>query len=1043
MQKKVPKSKFNHKLLIVLSVLFVFSLASTSAFAQINVTGRVTDKLKEPLPGVTINIKGTKFYTSTNNEGYFKVSVPNQQAVLVFSFISFITEERPVGSNKEINVTLNDRPNDLDEVVVVGYGTEKKSDLTGSVSSIKSEQIVQSKTVSFLEAMQGKLAGVQITSASGEPGAGVNISIRGANSINAGTTPLYVIDGVQIDANNGEVGSFSTALNPLSSINPSDIESIEVLKDASATAIFGSRGANGVVLITTKSGKGSSRIEFNSFTGISTANKQLDLVGGQDYATYRFETNRNDPLYGQDTDGNGSLDAVRDYSNQPSINWQNRVLRPALSQNYNISFAEGGPKTDFSTSLGYFSQEGIVLNNSFERYSLNFKINHKPNKNFKIGTTLNGSYVEANGVGGSNGQGLIYNGIVQSLIMYKPINVPDEGLSNVDEDNLVGLSNPLDFVNFSYKKTPLTRLVGNTFAEYKIIPELTLRLSGGAVLTSSDNGEFYPSTTSWGFTSNGRASINNVNTLTWLTSNTLNYTKRFKKIHYLNALVGYDANSYLYKSFVMRAEGFDVQTINGVDNIAQAQVLVQVPTTARLLSTREAFFGRVNYNYKSKYLVTATLRNDGSSKFGRDNKFALFPSGALAWNVSSEKFMKKIPAVSNLKLRTSFGVTGNDRIPAYQSLATANSVNYSGTDNSQLGIAVLTTANPNLKWETTYQYDAGMDLEFLNGKFGVTVDVYRKETRDMLLEADIPGQTGFSKQFQNIGRVDNQGLEFSFNSVNIKSKNFSWTSNFNITFNRNKVVSLGDASSIAVRINDQIQDVGRVVVGQPIGTAYGLVFDGIYQNSDFSDLTNFVLNSGVVRRAGVSVRPGDFKFKDLDGDNIVDNTNDRTIISDSNPQHFGGLTNTFTYKGFDLSTQLYWSYGNEILNLGRYRVEGYQGATISQAYFDNRWSETNPSNAYPRFNANGRFDNSSYYVEDGSFLRLRNVSLGYNIPSSVVKNLKINSCRVYLTGENLLTFTNYSGYDPEVAGNRALLPGLDGLSYPRSRIFTFGLNVKF
>lgn len=1043
MSTRLPKFKHINLFLMVFLLSVAAVLPSENVYAQISITGRVIDKTNQPLPGVTVNIKGTKVYTSTNAEGFYKVSVPNEQAVLVFSFISFITEEKLVGKAKVINIILNDRVNDLEEVVVIGYGTEKKSDLTGSVSSLKAEEITQNKTVSFIEAMQGKLAGVQITSASGEPGASVNISIRGANSINAGTTPLYVIDGVQIDANSGEVGSFSAIANPLTSINPSDIESIEVLKDASATAIFGSRGANGVVLITTKSGKGNSRIEFNSFTGISRANKQLDLVGGQDYATYRFETNRNDPLYGQDTDGNGSLDAVRDYSNEPSINWQERVLRPALSQNYNISYAEGGPKTDFSTSLGYFSQEGIVLNNTFERYSLNFKVNHKPNKKFKIGTTLNASYVESNGVGSSNGQGLIYNGIVQSLIMYKPINVPGEGLSNVDDDNLVGLSNPLDFVNFSYKKTPLTRIVGNSFTEYKIIPELTLRLSGGAVITASDNGEFYPSTTAWGFTRNGMASINNVNTLTWLTSNTLNYTKRFKRVHYLNALIGFDANSYLYKNFQMRAEGFDIQTINGVDNINQAQVLAQLPTTTRLLSTREAVFGRVNYNYKSKYFLTATLRNDGSSKFGRDNKFALFPSGALAWNVTSERFMKKMPAVSNLKLRTSFGVTGNDRIPAYQSLARANSVNYSGTDNAQLGIAVLTTANPNLKWETTYQYDAGMDLEFLKGKFGLTVDVYKKETRDMLLEADIPGQTGFSKQFQNIGRVDNQGLELSLNSVNIKTKNFSWTSNFNITFNRNKVVSLGNASFISVRINDQIQDVGRVVVGQPIGTAYGLVFDGIYQTDDFLDVAGGVLKPEVVRRAGVSVRPGDFKFRDLNGDNVVDNSNDRTIISNSNPQHFGGLSNTFNYKNFDLSTQLFWSYGNDILNLGRYRAEGYQGASISQAFFDNRWTEANPSNTYPRFNANGRFDNSSYYVEDGSFLRLRNVTIGYNIPSKFAKTLKISNCRLYLTGENLITWTNYSGYDPEVASNRSLLPGLDGLSYPRSRIFTFGLNVKF
>ncbi|HET8829471.1 MAG TPA: SusC/RagA family TonB-linked outer membrane protein, partial [Pelobium sp.] len=603
--------------------------------------------------------------------------------------------------------------------------------------------------------------------------------------------------------------------------------------------------------------------------------------------------------------------------------------------------------------------------------------------------------------------------------------------------------NPLDFVNFSYKKRPLTRVITNTYATYRVVPGLTLRVSGGAVITDSDNSEFYPSTTAWGFTRNGLAILRKSNSLSWLTSNTLNYVKRFNKKHYLNALLGYDANSYLYKSFSMRGEGFDIQTANGVDIIDQAKVLSQLPTTQKQLSTREAFFGRVNYNYRSKYYLTATLRNDGSSKFGRDNKYALFPSGAIAWNVTSEKFMKKLKAISNLKLRTSFGITGNDRIPAYQSLARANSVYYSGTDNAQLGIAVLTTPNPDLKWETTYQYDAGIDLEFLDGKFGLTVDVYKKETKDMLLEADIPAQTGFSKQFRNLGRVDNKGLEISFNSVNIKSKSFSWTSNFNITFNRNKVISLGDASFIPIRISDQIQDVGRVIVGQPIGTAYGLVFDGIYQTSDFSDPVNGVLNDGVVEREGVTVRPGDFKFKDLNADGIVDNSNDRTIISNSNPKHFGGLTNSFSFKSFDLTTQLFWSYGNDILNLGRYRAEGYQGANLSQAFFDNRWSPTNPSNEYPKILANGRFDNSSYYVEDGSFLRLRNVTVGYNVPKKLVKSLKISSCRLYIAGDNLLTFTNYSGYDPEVASNRSLLSGIDGLSYPRSRTFTFGLNVKF
>lgn len=1048
MKGKLTRFVFKRIVLVALTVAIllgnVFSNERPFAKADIVITGKVTDRQKNPLPGVSVKVKGASGITSTNGEGRYSIRVPGSHTALVFTFIGFEQQEIIVESKRIINVTLVEKATDLDAVVVIGYGTQRKSDLTGSVASIKAEQLTKTKSVSFQEAMQGKVSGVQITSSSGEPGSGVNINIRGANSINAGTSPLYVIDGVQIDANNGEIAGFSTVSNPLTSINPSDIESIEVLKDASATAIFGSRGANGVIIVTTKSGKGSSSLELDTYLGVSNASKHLDLLNGQDYANYRFALNPNSFEYGEDTDGDSIPDRVKDLSGQPWHDWQKEVLRPALSQNYNVSYSSGGAKTRFSSSLGYFGQEGIVDKNKYERFSANLKIDHNVSDKFKIGTSLNGSYVINSGVASSGSQTLVYNGVVQSLLMYKPVNVPGEGLSTLDPDNL-SLSNPSDFVNFSYKQTPLTRLVANLYGEYKIIPELVLRISGGGVLTDSENGEFYPSSTSWGYSRNGLAVLNTSNTINWFQTHTLTYTKRFNKVHYLNALAGFEVNSYTFKTFSMRGEGFDIQSTNGVDNIGQAKVLTQVPTTNKSLSTRLSEFGRVNYNYKNKYFATATLRLDGSSKFGTGNKYAWFPSGALAWTVSNEPFFKSQNLINNLKIRTSFGVTGNDRIPAYQALANGTTVYYSSAQTAELGLAITSMANQNLKWETTYQYDAGLDLELLKGRISATFDVYKKETKDMLLLADIAGQTGFNKQWQNIGRVDNKGLEISVTSNNISKKNFSWSTSFNITMNRNKVISLGDVNFLSIRVSDQITDVGRVIVGQPIGTGYGYVFDGIYQTEDFVDPASgtYVLKEGVVKRNGIAVKPGDFKFKDLSGDGMVDNTNDLTVISNSNPKHFGGLTNSFNYKNIDLSILVMWNYGNEILNTGKYRYEGYQNANLSTEFWNNRWTTANPSNSYPAINANGRYDASTYYVEDGSFLRLKNVTLGYNLPSSLTKKLKLSNCRVYMTGENLVTWTDYSGFDPEIASDNNLLPGLERISYPRSRTFTLGLNVKF
>ncbi len=1044
MTTKLFQLPFKELMGIFLLLLFTVNVEPVSAYqTSIEIKGKVTDSQKQPLPGVSVSVKAAKIATITDKDGNYAIRVPNQEAVLVYSFMSFVTVEKKVSNQRAIDIIMADsKINALDEIVVVGYGTQRRGDLTGAVSSIKAEELTQTKSISFLEAMQGKLAGVQISTSSGEPGAALNINIRGANSINAGTTPLYVIDGVQIDANESESASFSSQMNPLSTINPADIESIEVLKDASSTAIYGARGANGVVMITTKGGSGQSSLDLDVYSGFSTANKKFNLIGGQDYAEYRFIVDPN-TSWGVDTDGNGTRDRALDVSGLKSHDWQDEVLRTGFVQNYNISYSNSTAKSNYAVSAGYLEQEGLLLNNSYQRLSTNFKVSHKATNKIRIGGTINAAYVLNSGVGSSGGQTMNFDGVIQNMSMFRPIMLEESGLGISDEETQ-SRSTPLDFVNFSQKSSPFTRLVANTFGEYTLKPGLTLRLSGGGVMTNSKNGEFYPSTTFWGFSRNGMAALRTSNTLNYFQSHTLNYNKVLKKKHRINALLGFETNTYIMEGFSMRAEGFNNQSINAIDNIQQAQVYTQIPTTEKTERTRLSGFGRLNYSYNSKYLFTATLRQDGSSVFGENNKFSLFPSGAFAWNASNEKFLRSQTWLSNLKLRTSFGVTGNDRIPPYQALATGSLVHYSGLQAADMGIAITSMSNPDLKWETTYQYDAGIDLSILKNRIDFTLDIYRKQTKDMLLYAEVPGQSGFARQYRNIGRVDNNGVEFSIRASPIRKKDFSWDVNFNITANRNKVMSLGGESFLAIRMSSQIADVGRVIVGEPLGTAYGYVYNGIYQLDDFVNPSSgdYTLKDGVAKRTGVAVRPGDFKFKDLDGDGEVDNVNDRTVISDSNPKHFGGLTNTFRYKNFDFSTLLQWSYGNDVLNLGRYRLEGYMSSNMDRDFWEGRWTPENPTNQYPRINSTGRFENSSYYVEDGSYLRVRNMVLGYNFKEALSKRLGLKNLRVYLAADNILTFTKYRGYDPEVTSYIPLLSGVDNISYPRPRVIMIGLNVK-
>ncbi len=1037
---------------------------------QVSISGKVRDENGIGIPGATVMIKNNSAGTITSADGSYKISVPGEQSILMFSSVGYKAEEVTVGKQTVINIKLTKQASNLNDVVVVGYGTQRKGDLTGSVAGIKEQEIQQAKSTSFMEAMQGRLAGVQVVSSSGEPGSAVNVVIRGTNSFNSGTQPLYVIDGVQIDVNTNEAarsGIGNTALsNPLAGISPNDIASMEVLKDASATAIFGSRGANGVVVITTKSGKNNTSVlEFNNYAGIAWAPKHIQMLGAQDYARFRLANGTADGNYAIDTNGDNIVDQVRDLSGVQSYDWQREALRTAVTQNYSLSYSGGSTKTSFFTSASYLNQQGLIINNNFERYGLLAKITHNATNRLRLGVNVNLSHAIGKGVASNGGNDVRNNnGIMQMILLTRPLNAPDPTQLALDPDG-AAVSSPVDFASLAYKRSPLSRALADLSANYRIINGLNLDLRAGAVLTQSKNGEFYPTTVSWGFPSKGLAFLNTSSSVNWYQTSTLTYNKRFNQNHSITLLAGFEVNSYEIEAFRLSAQGFDIQNINPLDNIATAKILTVPPSSDKQRYVRVSEFARLNYNFKDKYLLTATLRNDASSKLAEGNKSALFPSVGLAWRASKEKFLENLGFISDLKFRGSFGLTGNERIPPYQSLATLSQVFYASVNNTaSLGVAPNVIANPNLKWETTYAYDAGLDLSLFKDRVSLTADVYLKQTKDLLLQADIPAQSGFLRQFQNLGQIDNKGVELALSTINIKKANFTWSSSLNISVNRNKVVSLGSVKYIPVTVyGGPISTLGRVITGQPIGTAYGYVNDGVYQLTDFiirnsagtiidpSQVTEVNLNGlnytpkpGIPGMSSRTARPGDLKYRDLNGDGII-NENDATVISNSNPQHYGGLSNSFTYKNFDLNVLFNWSYGNDILYVGRGRIEAPVSifANPTEKYWTNRWRIDNPSNVYPSLLSQSKLDVSSYYTEDASFLRLKNLTLGYNLNNSqTLKKLGVNGLRVYLTGVNLYTWTGYSGFDPEVNSYSALLPGVDNISYPRERSIIFGLNIK-
>ena len=1010
---------------------------------QQSIRGTVRDEeSNEPLPGVNILAQGTTIGTVTDIDGQYNITVADDVTSLMFSSIGFVTQEVPVNGRSEINVTLSPDVQSLSEVVVVGYGTVKKSDITGSVASIEGEDIKEIPITSLDQGLQGRAAGVQVTQSSGQPGSVATIRIRGGNSLQGGNEPLYVIDGFPIyngsgipnatgndNQNNTNTGP---RVNALASLNPSDIESMEILKDASATAIYGSRGANGVVLITTKGGKsGQDQISFETYYGVQNVRRTLDVMNAQQFATLANEAYRNDGLDPLFTEAEVA-------SFGEGTDWQDEIFRTAPIQNYQLSFSGGDDKTTYAISGGYFSQDGTIINSYFRRLSGRVNLTRKINDRFTAGTHLTLNRSNSNtlltGTDGGGGTGVVLGAIMMSPTVGIYEDAEQTRYTQVNDGIL--LPNPVATAREIDNLSTITRFLGDIYGEYEIIEGLTAKVSFGADLLANKGNYYEPSIIYQGSGNGGRGVVSSFQSTNWLNENTLTYNKTFGEDHSLNLLGGITFQGNRTEFVSASAQGFVTDALR--QNSLQSAAVYNQPVTRTPEWGLVSYLGRINYGLRDRYLFTLTGRIDGSSRFGEGNKYGFFPSGAVAWRVIEEDFMQDATVIDDLKLRASYGITGNQEIGQYNSLATMASNNYAFGGTLVTGFRPNRIPNPTLQWEKTAQFDIGLDVGFVDNRFRLTADYYHKKTTDLLYSADVPWTSGFSSALQNIGSVQNQGVELGI-GADLLTGALTWTADFNIAFNRNKVLELGAVDFFLAGGSSghlKVSQVSRVEVGLPIGTFYGYRTDGIFQSED-----------EVANSAQPDAQPGDRRYVDLNGDGAITAEEDRTLIGSAQPEFFGGLTNRLRWRGFELMVFAQWSYGNDILNYNRFELELPTGGQNVSAELVNRWTPQNPSNEYPRATRQRAILFSDRQLEDGSFLRIKNLTFGYTFPSITGQQTGIGKhlggLKVYISTQNLWTLTNYTGFDPEVSryGATNLNLGEDYGVYPTAKTVMLGLNV--
>jgi len=1042
------KKKLNiHILLFLLFITAGIQAQNTTPLIQSKLDGTVVDAItNQPIIGASVTIKGTTHGVVTDAEGKFYFQTGQKfPYTLIVSYIGYKKLEIIVEKNPVI-INLKEERQELDELVVVGYGTQKRKDITGSVASVPKANLSQ-VTSSADNLLRGAVAGVVVTQSSGRPGASSSVRIRGGNSITAGNEPLYVVDGILIynDNNNSSAGVTyaGASVNVLSTINPADIESIEVLKDASATAIYGSRGANGVVIITTKKGtKGQDNISYQGYFGFQNISKKLKLMNASEWASLRNDVQAS---IGQAPSFSpAQIEALKTSGN---YDWQSAAFVTAAPvQSHNLSFSGGDEKSRYAISAGYFDQDGIVLGSDFKRISLRANYERNYSQKFKFGVNANYTNSIANGVGTNGGAaaGRNPNPLV-SVVLTAPV-VPiknADGSYNVTNNPYATsvngyVPNPINDLENTTNETKLNRILTSLFGEYKFNKELTAKVAvSGDVLNTKQN-YYAPSNTTTGAGTKGLASIGERLVSSILNENTLTYNTNFGQDHKFSALGGYTLQYTKGEVVNAGAQTFvnDANTYNAL----QDGVAVK-PYSEAYESVLKSWLARVNYSYKGKYNFTLSGRADGSSRFGSESLWGYFPSAGFSWNITDEEFANNIKGVTEAKLRITAGTTGNQEIGNYLPLASMGSVNYSFGGTLYTGLAPTRLANPDLKWEKTNQYNVGLDLSLLDRRINFVFDVYYKKTKDLLINVPVPLSSGYATVLQNIGGVENKGFEVGVTTENIKTENFAWNSNIVFSLNRNKVTEIGNGVDqfFPVVPNGSLlqQQPVTVKVGLPLGTFWGYRTNGIFQTQE-------EVNTQPKINSLANTKVGDRKYVDTNGDGVI-TALDKGNLGTSQPKFVGSFSNTVSYNDFDLNFSFQGAYGGKIFNALNQQLEISTLGTNAAATLNDRWTPTNPSNEIPRASSSPLGIVSERYVEDASFLRLKLITLGYTLPKSVSKKLGTKSVKIYVSAENLITWTKYTGYDPEVSSyeQNNLYPGIDFGSYPNSKTFISGLNVTF
>lgn len=1043
--------KYKYWSAVGVAILWICATISLAHAQMRQISGKVVNNIGAPVEAVTVKLEGSNITVQTNKRGEFVINTDRLKGKLLFNSLGYEPQNYDLDGQTVLQIRLVESSSLLEDVVVIGYGEQKRSDLTGSIGSVKMKDLQKAPVKSFDEALAGRVAGVQVTSSEGQPGSNIDIVIRGIGSITQNTGPLYVIDGMPVENPNDG----NAAANPINALDPADIESIDILKDASATAIYGARGGNGVVIVTTKRGKLSApKVGYNTYYGFQNSSRRQKVLKPYDFVKLQWDIDpvRTKGLYLQ----GGEVD-IEDYKLLDGINWENQVMRVAPMSNHHLSLSGGTAQTKYSASLSRINQEGIILNSGFGRTQGRLTLDQQVNNKLKVGLDANYSNYKNYGTPTSTSN---YNhelNLLFSVWAFRPVSVTntnllEEGLDPEIEQSQEHRFNPIMTTQNELRENYGTTFTVNGYGEYEILKSLKYKLSGtyykGNRRYDTYNGA--NSRTGHEFTNsqlNGSRSF--IESDRWYVSNQLTFTKTLAKKHYINAMAAFTAERA--SSLTFGASAIRLQNENlGLSGLDEGEPSSITSTTSA--ATMASFMGRAMYSYDSRYMLTITSRVDGSSRLLGDNIYGFFPSLAGAWRINNEKFMKDLNWMSNAKLRASWGRTGNNAVgnfAAHAALQSQNTSGYSFGGNIIRGVIPTSLGNADLRWETSEQTDLGLDLGFFNERISLVLDVYRKKSIDLLMNAGMSPSTGFSTSIKNIGKIQNDGLEITLGFVPLK-KAFTWSSDFNISFNRNKVLALVDnqtARLTAMGWGDDWKTVPGYIakIGQPVSQFYGLLWDGVYGYDDFDfDGVNYTLKPTITTNGTTTVQPGHIKYKDLNGDRII-NDDDKVVIGNPLPKHFGGWSNNFAYKGFDLNVFLQWSYGNDVMNANRIIMEsGYKYNTNQFESYKDRWSPSNPEGTLPAAKGVVYKTYSSRVVEDASFLRLKTVAFGYNIPSEYLNKIKIAQARIYFSAQNLHTWTNYSGYDPEVSvRNSALTSGFDYSAYPRAKTYTFGLNVTF